>query len=125
MGSSKAVNTPRASHFKLSSNQSPSSEYEAFDMKCVSYVSVVGSLMYLPGTTSVRFCFGGDKPTIVGYFDSNMAGDINSRKSTSGYTIKFAGEVVTWQYIFQKCISQSVTEAESLQLPKHENSYYG
>ncbi|KAI5414888.1 hypothetical protein KIW84_040374 [Lathyrus oleraceus] len=48
-------------------------------------------LRYLRGTTSLRLCFRGDKPTLVGYTDSDMAGDINSRKSTSGYLIKFAG----------------------------------
>ncbi|RDX87978.1 hypothetical protein CR513_30488, partial [Mucuna pruriens] len=31
----------------------------------------------------------GDKSTLVGYSDSDMAGDINSRKFTSGYLIKF------------------------------------
>src|ERR1051325_11362496 len=38
--------TSLATHFKLSSSQSPSSEDEAFDMKRVTYASVVGSLMY-------------------------------------------------------------------------------
>lgn len=46
MESSKAVSTPLATHFKLRSNQSPSSEDKMFDMKHVTYVSVVGSLMH-------------------------------------------------------------------------------
>jgi len=56
------------------------------------------------GTVDKRLCFGGDKPTSVGYSGSNMtrdidsrlmAGDIDFRKSTSGYLIKFAGEAMT------------------------------
>ena len=54
-------------------------------------------LRYLHGTVNMKLCFGGDKPTLMGYSDSDMAGDIDSRKSTSGYLIKFAGGVVAWQ----------------------------
>jgi len=69
-------------------------------------------LRYLCGTTSLRLCFGGDKPTLVGYTDSDMAGDIDSRKSTSGYLIKFAGGAVAWQSKLQRCVALSTTEAE-------------
>ena len=41
--------------------------------------------------------YGGDKPTLLGYLYSDMAGDIDSRRFTLGYLIKFAGGVVTWQ----------------------------
>ncbi|RDX67832.1 hypothetical protein CR513_53246, partial [Mucuna pruriens] len=51
-------------------------------------------LRYLHGTSDLRLCFGGDKPTLVGYLDLDMVGDIDSRKSTSGYLIKFVGGVV-------------------------------
>nr|KYP43328.1 Retrovirus-related Pol polyprotein from transposon TNT 1-94 [Cajanus cajan] len=47
-------------------------------------------MRYLHGTVDMKLCFGGDKPTLVGYSDSDMAGDVDSRKSTSGYLIKFA-----------------------------------
>lgn len=48
-------------------------------------------MRYLRGTADMKLCFGSDKPTLVGYSDSDMAGDIDSRKSTSGYLITFAG----------------------------------
>jgi len=38
--------------------------------------------------------FGGDKPTLVGYTDSDMGGYIDSRRFSSGYVIKFAGKAV-------------------------------
>ncbi|RDX74745.1 hypothetical protein CR513_45467, partial [Mucuna pruriens] len=60
-------------------------------------------LRYLRSTSDLRLCFEGDKPTLVGYSDSDMARDIDSIKSTSGYLIKFAGGV---------CVALSTTEAE-------------
>ena len=40
------VSTPLATHFKLSSKQSPSNEDEKLYMQQVPYASAVGSLMY-------------------------------------------------------------------------------
>ena len=34
-------------------------------------------------------CFGDGKPMLDGFTDSDMAGDIDSRKSTSGYLMTF------------------------------------
>lgn len=39
-------------------------------------------LRNIDGVAGLRLCFGGDKPTLVGYTYSNMVGDIDSRKST-------------------------------------------
>ena len=134
MEKAKVVSTPLATHFKLSSKQSPSNEDEKLYMQRVPYAFAVGSLMYamvctrldiahavgtvsrflsnparehwnavkwilryLRDTVNMMLCFGDDKPTVVGYSYSDMAGDIDSRKSTSGYMIKFAGGAVTWQ----------------------------
>jgi len=41
-----------------------------------------------------------------------MAGDIDTRKSTSGYLVIFAGGAVSWQSKLQKCVALSTTEAE-------------
>uniref|UniRef100_A0A803MBH5 Retrovirus-related Pol polyprotein from transposon TNT 1-94 n=1 Tax=Chenopodium quinoa TaxID=63459 RepID=A0A803MBH5_CHEQI len=60
----------------------------------------------------MKLCFGSDKPVLVGYSDSDMAGDIDSRKSTSGYLITFAGGTVSWQSRLQKCVALSTTESE-------------
>ena len=46
MSNSKLVSTPLAGHFKLSSQQCPTSEKEKEEMKKNPYASVVGSLMY-------------------------------------------------------------------------------
>ena len=69
-------------------------------------------LRYLRGTVNMMFCFGDDKPIVVGYLDSDMARDIDSRKSTSGYMIKFAGGGVIGQSRLQRCVALSTTKAE-------------
>ena len=51
-------------------------------------------LRYLRGTFGFFICFETSKPVLCGYTDSDMAGDIDSRKSTSGYLITFAGGAV-------------------------------
>ena len=46
MSNSKPVSTLLACHFKLSSQQCPTSEKEKAEMKKIPYASAVGSLMY-------------------------------------------------------------------------------
>ncbi|MCI31798.1 leucoanthocyanidin dioxygenase-like, partial [Trifolium medium] len=69
-------------------------------------------LRYLKGTAKKCLCFGNGNQMLVGYVDADMVGDVDSRKSTSGYLITFVGEVVSWQSRLQKCVALSTTEAE-------------
>uniref|UniRef100_A0A3Q7H976 Reverse transcriptase Ty1/copia-type domain-containing protein n=1 Tax=Solanum lycopersicum TaxID=4081 RepID=A0A3Q7H976_SOLLC len=69
-------------------------------------------MRYLCGTSSLSLCFGTGKPILCGYTDSDMAGDVDTRKSTSGYLVTFAGGAVSWQSRLQKCVALSTTEAE-------------
>lgn len=119
-------------HFKLCSEQSPSSDEEKEKMQKVPYASAVGSLMYamvctrpdiayavgvtsrflanpgkehwaavkwifryLRGSSKVCLSFGGGPPALTGYTDADMARDIDTRKSTSGYVLTFAGGAVS------------------------------
>ena len=43
---------------------------------------------------------------------ANIAGDVDSSKSLSGYLLIFAGEAVSWQSRLQQCVALSTTEAE-------------
>jgi hypothetical protein len=149
LNNAKMVSSPLATHFKLSTKQSPSTDEEKEDMERIPYASAVGSLMYamvctrpdiahavgvvsrflsdpgrehwnavkwimryLRGTSKLCLSFGSGKPMLVGYTDSDMAGDVDTRKSTSGYLITFSGGAVSWQSRLQKCIALSTTEAE-------------
>nr|GEW31659.1 retrovirus-related Pol polyprotein from transposon TNT 1-94 [Tanacetum cinerariifolium] len=64
------------------------------------------------GTSKLDITFGNGKPTLVGYTDSDLAGNKDNMKSTSGYLMTFAGGAVSWQSRLQKCVALSTTEAE-------------
>ncbi|CAH9131081.1 unnamed protein product [Cuscuta epithymum] len=69
-------------------------------------------LRYLKGTSKLCLCYGGAKPILEGYTDADMAGDLDSRKSTSSYIFTLAGGAVSWQSKLQRCVALSTTEAE-------------
>lgn len=66
------------------------------------WTAVKWILRYLKGTSKLCLCFGSAKPVLEGYTDADMAGDVDSRKSTSGYLFTFAGGAVSWQSKLQK-----------------------
>ena len=76
------------------------------------WMAVKWILRYLRGTSKVCLFFGNGKPMLDGFTDADMAGDVDSRKSTSGYLMTFAGGAVAWQSRLQKCVALSTTEAE-------------
>lgn len=67
---------------------------------------------YLRGTSKLCLCYGGGKPILQAYTDADMAGDLDNRKSTSGYLFTFSGGAISWQSKLQKCVALSTTEAE-------------
>ncbi|KAK8936121.1 hypothetical protein KSP39_PZI013254 [Platanthera zijinensis] len=69
-------------------------------------------LRYLQGTSDLTLRFGDSEPELLGYTDADMAGDVDSRRSTSGYMILFTGGAVSWASRLQKCVALSTTEAE-------------
>lgn len=56
-------------------------------------------------------CFGSSEPILDGYTDSDMAGDIDSRKSISGFLMTFAGGAISWQSKLQKRVALSTTQS--------------
>ncbi|GJX61598.1 putative RNA-directed DNA polymerase [Tanacetum coccineum] len=67
---------------------------------------------YLRGTSKLSITFGNGKPMLVGYTDSDLAGNKDNMKSTSGYLLTFAGGDVSWQSRLKKYVALSTTEAE-------------
>ena len=53
-----------------------------------------------------------DNLEVIGYFDSDYAGCIDSRKSTSGYVFMLAGGAVSWRSAKQTLIATSTMESE-------------
>ena len=55
------------------------------------WAAVKWIMRYLRGTASLSLCYGQGEPILQTYTDADMAGDVDSRKSTSGYLATFAG----------------------------------
>ena len=49
---------------------------------------------------------------LEGCTDVHKAGNIDSRKSTSGYLMTFSGGAISWQSKLQNCVALSTTEVE-------------
>jgi hypothetical protein len=74
-------------------------------------------LRYVAGTLNwgVHYHPGGKKqgpPEPLGYSDSDLAGDVNDRKSTSGLIFFLSGGQVAWQSAKQRVVALSSCEAE-------------
>ncbi|KAJ1267914.1 hypothetical protein BS78_07G095200 [Paspalum vaginatum] len=69
---------------------------------------------YVAGTVDYGLVYARSnaEPGLVGYSDSDMAGDIDSRKSTSGIIFFLDGNPVTWQSQKQRVVALSSCEAE-------------
>jgi hypothetical protein len=68
---------------------------------------------YLVGTQDYDIKVGPNEPLgLVSYTDSDYAGCLDSRKSTSGYFFKFGYGVISWRSKLQDCTAPSTTEAE-------------
>nr|P0CV72.1 RecName: Full=Secreted RxLR effector protein 161; Flags: Precursor [Plasmopara viticola] len=53
---------------------------------------------------------------LVGYSDADWAGDVESRRSTSGYLFKLNGGCVSWRSKKQRTVALSSTEDEYMAL---------
>jgi hypothetical protein len=72
---------------------------------------------YLRGTTSYGLCYQGrpilDRVVdIHGFVDADWAGDMDRRRSTSGYVFKLFGGATSWMRKRQAVVALSTTEAE-------------
>jgi len=69
-------------------------------------------LRYLSGTRTVGLNFTKGDPELQGYSDADWGGDIESRRSTSGFVALFGGNPVSWFSKKQSCVALSTMEAE-------------
>jgi hypothetical protein len=69
-------------------------------------------LRYLRGTTDYMLCYQGKDLRLRGYSDADWAGDLDERKSTSGYTFLLGGRAITWCSKKQLCVALSTIESE-------------
>ena len=64
------------------------------------------------GTTTKALCFTGSSSTLSGFVDSDLAGDVDTRRSTTRYVFTIGGTTVSWISRLQKVNALSTTEAE-------------
>jgi len=71
-------------------------------------------LRYIAGSTRLGCKFGRSNgaPRLVGYSDSDLGGDVDSRKSTSGTLFFLGSSPITWQSQKQKIVALSSCESE-------------
>ncbi|GKV37331.1 hypothetical protein SLEP1_g45370 [Rubroshorea leprosula] len=130
MKDAKLVSTPLASHFKLLAQLCPRSNEDLEYMSHVPYSSVVGNMMYmsnpgkehwtavkwvlryLKGTTGTCLEFKKDGTCVQGYVDSDYVGDLDKRRSLTGYVFTLGGSVISWKAVLQGKVALSTTEAK-------------
>lgn len=72
---------------------------------------------YLRDTSDIGLIYGSDTQCLVTSFsDSDYAGDVDSRRSMTGYVFTLDGSVVSWKAILQSTVTLSTTEAEYMAL---------
>ena len=69
-------------------------------------------LIYLRGTAERGIRYTGDDLNVYAYSDADWAGDLDSRRSTTGYVVYAAGGPIAWQSKLQTTIAVSTMEAE-------------
>lgn len=73
-------------------------------------------LRYIKGTLTLSLIYKSNDSGIQGFVDADWAGDVNDRKSTSGYLFKIHDCLVSWYCKKQFSVSLSSTESEYIAL---------
>ena len=80
------------------------------------WTAVKRIMAYLKGTLNHGIVFGKKEEEealqLYGYTDADYAGDLDHRRSTTGYIYKLNGGPVAWCSRRQQCTAMSTTEAE-------------
>ena len=79
------------------------------------WVAAKRVLRYLKGTINFGLMYSDDS-CVLGYSDADWAGDVDDRKSTSGYMFRIAGGPVSWRSRKQDTVALSTAEAEYVAL---------
>jgi hypothetical protein len=78
------------------------------------WTAVKRILRYLQGTPDYGLIYRRPSitPQLTGFCDADYGGDIDTRRSRSGYVLQFGSGIIAWSSQSQKCTAQSTTEAE-------------
>jgi len=76
-------------------------------------------LRYLRGTSKFGLMFdqrAANPKQVVGYSDSEFAGNLDERRSLTGYVFQLCGSCVSWRATLQHTVALSTTEVEFMSL---------
>ena len=78
------------------------------------YRGALHVLHYVVGTANLALSYSraGGNERLVGFCDADFAGDIVTRRSTTGFAFVWAGAAITWKSKLQPTVAVSTTEAE-------------
>jgi hypothetical protein len=76
------------------------------------------TLAYLKGTIDKVLILGqlGHENSLIGYCDADYAGDMETRRSTTGYCFKLLGSTISWTSIRQSTVATPTCEADYMAL---------
>ena len=69
-------------------------------------------LRYLKGSSDTSLCFTGASLKLQDYVDADFTGDIDSRKSTTGFVFTLSDTTISWASNLQKIVTLSTSEAK-------------
>ena len=71
-----------------------------------------GLLRYVASTREHGIVYGTNPHLVIGYCDADYAGDLDTRRSTTGFVFILHGGAITWLSKRQPTVAASTTEAE-------------
>ncbi|GAQ84380.1 hypothetical protein KFL_001870020 [Klebsormidium nitens] len=74
--------------------------------------AALGVVRYLAVTAKGEVTFGGSGETFIPYCDADYAGDVDTKRSTTGYVFLMYGGAVSWSSRLQPTVAASTVESE-------------
>ncbi|KAL6330028.1 hypothetical protein AAG906_039943 [Vitis piasezkii] len=76
--------------------------------------AVKWTFRYFRGTTDYDIMFNKQQsdPSIEGYMDADYTGDLDDKRSTTGYVFTFGGGLICWKSMIQSLVALSTIESE-------------
>ena len=74
--------------------------------------AATGVLRYLAGTRDYGIVFGNGGLEVQGFVDADYTGELDTRRSTTGYVFMLSGGAASWSSRLQVTVAVSTVEAE-------------
>ncbi|KAG8490786.1 hypothetical protein CXB51_014006 [Gossypium anomalum] len=82
-------------------------------------------LRYLRGTTDVCLQFGRTEDRVIGYVDADFAGDLDRRRSLTGYVFTIGGCAISWKATLQTTVALSTLKLSTWRLLRLVKKLFG